>query len=702
VTGDELRRFADAHGVTTSYHDAIGHHYEVPESTLRRILEAMGVDAEHAGPPGPDGGAWPPVVVTRAGRDPGWRPPEGERVTVVLERGQELQVEGQLPEGLPLGWHDVAGASGRTRLVVAPPSSWLPPELAGGGRVWGWTLQLYAMRSRASWGIGDLRDLHELLRAEPLRAWATPPGADQAGGSRGDPEARHGPDFVLLNPLNTESPGDCSPYFPSSRMFRSPLYLHVEAVPEIRRVELLGRARFEQLVTAGRRLNQAARIDRDAVAALKDEALRLCWRALPSDAERQATFASWRTTIPELDAWATFQTLTGEFGDDWHDWPAAYQHPDSPAVLRFAAEHADEVGYHAYLQWLLEQQFADATGRSPGQLPGFGAPATLGAINDLAVGFAPFGFDAWTFQDDLAQGFSIGAPPDALGPHGQDWGLPPLAPPRLAASGYRAFVRTLRANMAGAGGLRIDHVMGLFRQFWIPEGEPPSHGTYVRYPADDLLGILALESHRAEALVIGEDLGTVEPGVRERLADERVLSYRVAWFERDHEHGHDRGPRQAAAYPRTAMATATTHDLATTHGFFSGADLNELRELGLIPDHRWDDTVADDQRRRAELHELLEREGVLKWWEHDLDTITEALYAFLAHTPSMLLGVCLDDVLGALERPNVPGTTDELRSNWCIPLPLELEEILADPRVKRLLEVLARHGRLPAQGSTQG
>jgi 4-alpha-glucanotransferase len=232
--------------------------------------------------------------------------------------------------------------------------------------------------------------------------------------------------------------------------------------------------------------------------------------------------------------------------------------------------------------------------------------------------------------------------------------------------------------------------MGLFRQFWIPEGEPPSHGTYVAYPSDDLLGILALESHRAEALVIGEDLGTVEPGVRERLADERVLSYRVAWFERDGSR-----PRPAAAYPRLAMATATTHDLQTTHGFFSGADLEELRELGLVADEHWEPAVAEHHRHRSELHELLEREGALKWWEHDLDTITEAMYAFLARTPSMLLGVSLDDVLGHLSRPNVPGTTDDVRTNWCIPLPEELEDILASPRVKRLLEVLARAGREP-------
>jgi 4-alpha-glucanotransferase len=311
----------------------------------------------------------------------------------------------------------------------------------------------------------------------------------------------------------------------------------------------------------------------------------------------------------------------------------------------------------------------------------------MGVLNDLAIGFDPGGFDAWTFQDELAPGFTIGAPPDELGPKGQNWGLPAMSPSKAAVGGYRAFRSTIRSGLAHAGGLRMDHVMGLFRQFWIPEGEPATAGTYVRFPADDLLGILALESHRAEALIVGEDLGTVAPGVRERLTEERVLSYRVAWFERD-----EKGPVAATTYPRTAMATATTHDLPTTHGYFSDADLAELRDLGQIEPDRWDTEIAKHQRRRTELLDLLKSEGLLKWWDNDLDTVTESLYAFLARTPSMLLGVSLDDVIGAVERPNVPGTVDE-RPNWSIPLPMDLEEILTDPRVKRLLEVLHHGGR---------
>ena len=239
-------------------------------------------------------------------------------------------------------------------------------------------------------------------------------------------------------------------------------------------------------------------------------------------------------------------------------------------MAAFGQEHRDEVGYHAWLQWLLDQQLAAIR-------PGWGQ---LGVVNDLAIGFAPDGFDAWSFQDELAAGMSVGAPPDPLGPHGQDWGLPPFVPDRLAAGGYGPFAQTIRAGMAHAAGLRIDHVMGLFRLFWIPEGAEPAQGTYVRYPADDLLGILALESATAKALVVGEDLGTVEPGVRERLAAEGVLSYRLAWFE----HDHGGGRRRAADYPRLALAATTTHDLPTVAGFFTGSDLGPpLRHRGGHP-----------------------------------------------------------------------------------------------------------------------
>src|SRR5215216_2986652 len=524
---DELRRTAAARGIATGFTDAGGRHYEVSEATLRAVLDAMG--------PAPDPTAWPPVVVTRTGQggstgappwgspDPSaWRPPEGEPVSLVLEGGEERALPAELPGDLPPGRHRVVGRTGATTLVVAPGRCHLPPALEGGGRAWGWAAQLYAARSRASWGIGDLGDLATLL------ATTAPLGAG----------------FALLNPLHAALPSEPSPYNPSTRVFRNPLYLRVEDVPELAAHDPAGRARVETLAGAGRGLLDQNGIDRPAVYQLKDTALRLAHGAL------------------------------GRL-------------PDRRAGL---------VDYRAWLQWLLEEQLAAVPS----------TPGGLGVLNDLAIGFAPNGFDAWTFQDELAAGISVGAPPDPLGPHGQDWGLPAFVPDRLAAGGYEPFAQTIRAGMAHAAGLRIDHVMGLFRLFWIPDGVEPAQGTYVRYPADDLLGVLALESAAAQAVVVGEDLGTVEPGVRERLADEGVLSYRLAWFEQ----GPDGGRRRAADYPRLALAATTTHDLPTVAGFFSGSDLAHLVEIGAAtPDG---DAGADQEAQRDSLCRLLEEEGLLE------------------------------------------------------------------------------------------
>jgi|SRR5215218_3792387 4-alpha-glucanotransferase len=640
MTLDELRRSARRRGIATSFTDAGGRFHTVSDTTLRAVLEAMG--------PAPEATAWPPVVVARQGRRCDWRPPAGEPVTLALERGAERPLPAELPGDLPPGRHRLAGRTGAATLVVAPGRCHLPAALAGGGRAWGWAAQLYAVRSRSSWGIGDLGDLGGLLAA------TAPLGAT----------------FALLNPLHAASPGEPSPYNPSSRVFRNPLYLRVEAVPELAALTGGERDRVEALARAGRDLLARDRIDRPAVYQLKDEALRLAHGALARLPERRAGLAAYRAAA-NLERFATFCALQHVHGRDWRGWPAAYRDPARPEVAAFGAEHGDEVGYHAWLQWLLDEQLAAAT-------PGEG----LGVLNDLAIGFAPDGFDAWTFQDELAAGITVGAPPDPLGPRGQDWGLPAFVPERLAAGGYEPFAQTIRAGMAHAAGLRIDHVMGLFRLFWIPEGAEPAEGTYVRCPADDLLGVLALESMAAEALVVGEDLGTVEHGVRERLEAEGVLSYRLAWFE----HGPGGGRRRAADYPRLALAATTTHDLPTVAGFFSGSDLRHLYEIGVAAPGG--DEQADQEAQRASLRRLLEDEGLLAPGEESVEAIVAALYGFLARTPSMLLAATLEDAVEAHERPNVPGTIDQ-RPNWSLPLPVRLEELADDPRVRRLAGILS-------------
>jgi 4-alpha-glucanotransferase len=639
---DELRRTAEARGIATGFTDAANRHYVVSEATLRAVLDAMG--------PAPDPTAWPPVVVTRTGREGSWRPPEGEPVSLVLESGEERQLPAELPGDLPPGRHRLEGRGGATTLVVAPGRCHLPEVLADGGRAWGWAAQLYAVRSRASWGIGDLGDLGRLLAA------TAPLGAG----------------FALLNPLHAASPWEPSPYNPSSRVFRNPLYLRVEAVPELAGLAGGERERVEALAEAGRDLNHRDRIDRPAVYQLKDEALRLAHGALAGLPERRAGLDAYQAATGNLERYATFCALQHVEGRDWRAWPAAYRHPGRPEVAEFGARHAEEVAYHAWLQWLLDEQLAAA---KPG-------PGQLGVLNDLAIGFAPDGFDAWSFQDELADGMSVGAPPDPLGPHGQDWGLPAFVPDRLAAGGYGPFAQTIRAGMAHAGGLRIDHVMGLFRLFWIPEGAEPAQGTYVRYTADDLLGILALESMAAGALVVGEDLGTVEPGVRERLAAEGVLSYRLAWFE----HGPGGGRRRAAHYPRLALAATTTHDLPTVAGFFSGSDLEHLCDIGVA--RPGGDEQADQEAQRESLCRLLEEEGLLEPGERGVEALVAALYGFLARTPAMLVAATLEDALEAHDRPNVPGTIDQ-RPNWSLPLPVLVDDLADDPRVRRLAGILS-------------
>jgi 4-alpha-glucanotransferase len=660
---EELRRLAAAHGVASRFRMADGRWHEVAPETLVAVLEAMGVDA--APEPSP---ALPPVVVTRQGREAtpggqaGWAPPRDS--LLVLESGEERPAPARLPGDLPLGWHRLVHAHGQTRLVVAPDGCHLPDWLARGGRARGWAAQLYALRSRRSWGIGDLGDLAMLAGGSGARPG--PQGQEEEEGRAPAPRWTAGqerPGFVLLNPLHA-APATCdSPYYPCSRLFRNPLYLEVEAVVETAALQGAERERLATLATAGRALTRASLLDRVAAWRCKDQALRLCWQALPRRPQRLAAFQAWRAATAGLEAFAGFCALREHHPGDWRAWPAELRHPASPALARWRAAHPREVGYHAYLQWLLDEQLAAAASRAAGR-------ERLGIVNDLAVGFDPTGFDAWWAQDELAPGITVGAPPDPLGPEGQDWAVPAFVPSRLAAGGYDSFARTLRAGMGHAGGLRLDHVMGLFRLYWIPRGAAPGQGTYVRYPADDLLGVLALESRRAAALVVGEDLGTVEPGVRERLAAERVLSCRLVWFEREPTGQR----RRAARYPRLALAAVTTHDLPTAAGWLSGDDLRHLAEIGLVPAGR----LAAETERQAHEHEelcrLLEAEGVLAPGERSVAAVVAALHAFLARTPAMLLAETLEDAVLARERPNVPGTTTE-RPNWRLPLPVLLEDL---------------------------
>jgi len=608
----------DAWGIADGYHDAFGEWRSLTSTTREVLRRAMGAEGD-APPP-------PPVLVRRA----------GERIELpaparlILEDGAALDVDGTLPPDIPSGYHELHPADDGPpiRLIVSPGRCPVPAR-----RGWGWAAQLYATRSTQSWGIGDLADLRRLGR------WAASVGAST----------------ILINPLSAPLPfrgQQPSPYYPSSRRFVNPLYLRVEDAPG---AAALG-AELQRLAALGQALDAQRVIDRARVFDLKMDALERIWAKGNSGC---AEFERWMSKCGRsLREFAIFCTLAEHHGSGWHGWPSEHRRPTSPEVARFAEAHADRVRFHQWLQWLAEQQFRAAA-------------AEVGIMQDLPIGVDPDGADAWAWQDELATGASIGSPPDRFVTRGQDWGLPPFVPHRLRALGYAPFIETIRASLRRGGGLRIDHVMGLFRLFWIPHGLSPAEGAYVRYPADDLLAIVALESQRARATVVGEDLGTVEDGVREKLAAHGILSYRVAWFEE----------RPPARYPQLAMAAVATHDLPTIAGLWTGADVREQLSLGLVND----DTALDSTRAR-----LSQLSGLAN--DAPVTAVIEAVHARLADAPSLLVTATLDDVLAVPERPNVPGTSFE-RPNWSIALPLTLEALEAAPLPRRIAAILgARDG----------
>ncbi len=615
-------RSPDAWGVASRYRDATGEWHEPPASTLEAVLEAMGATGRE--PP-----ATSPVVCIRPGSDSTVDGP----TELTTEDGGTVRLDAgeRLPSDLGLGYHTLTDReTGEERTLVVSPGTCPPPANAP---TWGWAVQLYAARSRKSWGIGDLGDLTQLT------GWA----AGELGAG-----------LVLINPLHAAVPvvpQDASPYYPSSRRFRNPLYLRVEDVPG---ADALG-SDLEELAARGRALNDDRRIDRNAVFELKMEALHQIWSGFDGD----PAFARWcEAGGPALENYATFCALSEDHGRPWQTWPEGLRHPDTPDVAAFREGNRHRVDFHRWLQWLIDLQLESASAQLP-------------VVHDLAVGFDPDGADGWEWQDVMASGMSVGAPPDEFNTRGQDWGLPPFDPWRLRARRYGPFVETVGAAFRHAGGLRLDHVMGLFRLFWVPHGTSAPDGTYVHYPSADLLDIVALESHRASAYVVGEDLGTVEPHVREELAARDVLSYRLLWFEEE-------DPSQ---FPERALAAVTTHDLPTVAGLWTGSDLEAQKRVGMAPN---EEGTARLRSRVAALTGVAD--------DAPPEEVVAATYAALSQAPSLLLTASLDDGLAVEERPNMPGTLDEW-PNWSIALPLPLEDVESDRRPRAIAEALARQPR---------
>lgn len=610
----------DDWGILATRHDCFGNSHETTAETRDALICAMGLD-----PTNPTAGDVPDVRVLGPEETMALsRPAE-----LVLEDGATLKVQDSIPADLPTGYHDLVftGSAAPVMIIKSPGCCYLEPNL----RIWGWAVQLYAGRSSQSWGIGDFADLRWIGR------WSAGLGAGA----------------VLINPLSAVAPvlpQQASPYFPSSRRFRNPLYLRVEEIPGAADLGI----EVQRLATAARQLNKQRRIDRDQVFRLKMEALQKLWNRWTGDAGFDRFLDQGGES---LRAFAAFCTLTEQYGGDWREWPVEYRRPDSSAVSRYVEANADRIRFHSWLQWLLDVQLA----RAAGELP---------LVQDLPIGVDPGGADAWQWQDVLANGASVGAPPDEFNTEGQNWCLPPFIPHRLRAARFGPFIETIRAALRHARGLRIDHVMGLFRLFWIPDGLGPKHGAYVRYPSEELLAIVSIESQRAGAWVAGEDLGTVESEVRRRLAKNRMLPYRLLWFEED--------PPQD--YPELAMAAITTHDLPTVAGLWNGADFDAQRRIGLSPDESSYRTV---RKRLVDVAGLADESS-------DAEAIEKAYYA-LAQAPSAVLVANLEDAESVSERPNMPGTIDEW-PNWSQALPEELESIESGSLARVIAESLSRDG----------
>ncbi|MEE1928363.1 4-alpha-glucanotransferase [Streptomyces sp. TRM 70351] len=681
---DRLARLAAAHGVATSYSPAPGQSVDVPDRTVVAVLAALGVDAstpeavrqaldDH------DRAAatrlLPPTLVLRTGQEHPLAGPLAVPAGTVLRVDTEDGAPGRgLGPGLPSGVHTLRaqapdGRTARAALIVAPERLPQPEH-----RTHGLMVQLYSLLSERSWGMGDLADLTDLA------TWA----ARTAGAG-----------FVQLNPLHAAVPAppgeatDPSPYRPSSRRFADPVHLRVEDVPEYAYLTGTERGRMDRLTERAAALRDGvlrkdAHIDRDAVWALKLDALEIL-RTVPLSPGRRAEYCAFLSRHGSaLEDHALWNVLAELHGPDWRTWPSGLDDPRSPRARRARTRHLDRLDFHCWLAWLTDEQLARA------QQAARGAGMPLGLVHDLALGVHPSGSDAWAQQDALAAGMSIGAPPDAFNAAGQGWGLPPWRPDALAATGYRPYRELLRGLLGHAGALRIDHVMGHFRQWWVPEGRPPAEGTYVRYDAQAMLGVLSLEAHRAGAVVIGEDLGTVEDGVREELARRGVLGTSVLWFERDY--GGGGRPLPPDRWRQGCLATATTHDLPSTAARLSGDHVELHHRLGLL-DGPLRAARTADAAERADWLTVFARLGLLPGGHGDEEARVRAVYRFLAATPACLVGVWLPDGVGDRRPQNVPGTSLEY-PNWRLPLadgsgrPLPLEELLASPRLHGLLTAL--------------
>lgn len=740
-SGATIERLSELAGLITSYRDAWGNTRRMTEGTQRALLAAMGINADSAD-----------AIATAVQEieDAPWRRPLDPALITPYVRGRRLRIPltlasaaddrtiewrleketgeahagkarfGDLPllearkfDGetlerralevsvpIGLGYHRLrvfglgGGGSGNESegtslpLIVFPKRCYVLRRSREHGRAWGIGTQLYGLRSARNWGIGDFTDLARFLTIA----------------------ARLGADAVGLNPLHALFPGNpdrISPYSPSDRRFLSILYIDVQAIADFAECEpakdIVGSADIRARLAAVR---ETALVDYPEVVALKLKVLEPVFRSFrerhlggepqATASERGAAFRRFQLAGGEVfDRIAVFQALSEHFGaaKAWWDWPEPYRDCDSAAIAEFAAEHRERVEFFQYLQWQADQQLRASvqTARDAGM--------AVGICHDLALAADRAGAETWMNRRFIAADISLGAPPDEWNHRGQNWGLPAYNPHALCAAAYAPFTAILRANMAHGGALRIDHVMGLERTYWIPRGAEPQDGGYVRFPVTDMIGVLALESARQKCLVIGEDLGTVPESFRERMRTAGILSYRVLYFTQD-EHGDFLPPRR---YPAPALVAIGTHDLATFPGFWRGRDLDVRTELGLYPSREFENSARERRaRERLSLIKAFKREGLLPETFPD-DTsdfsfdLAQAAYRFLGRSPATLLLLHLEDALGEENQVNMPGTVSE-HPNWRRKMLVDIEELERDPRVLALVGAIRDERRVRGRG----
>ena len=706
ATPSPLQQLGERYGISSAFENAYGRIVAVSADTTARLLDAMGV---HVGDPAEAQAALdaenaraaarplPPtvVVVPEDGlctvQVRGAHKPEPIDWRITLEDGGERSGsfrvaetsmgagEGQVAlvlSDLPFGYHQLRlpQLGTEAHLIVSPGRCWLPPATEGGH--WGIAVQLYLVRSATNWGIGDFSDLRALV--------------EMVGA--------HGCGLIGLNPLHQmflDEPEAASPYSPATRLFLNPLYIDVQAAPEWAYAPaaqaLVASPAFRARITACR---AAPLVDYTEITALKLEALGLLHQAFAqfASSERRAAYAAFCLEKGHaLERASLFQVLRQHFAQtdpervDWRRWSVELRTASSAAMRDFAQQHRAAVDFQNWLQFVADEQLAHAAQAARDQ------DMAIGLYRDLAVGCGAAGAETWANPAAFLQRTLVGAPPDIFNPAGQNWGLPPFDPVELAQEGYRSFAELIRANMAHSGGLRIDHVMGLQRLFCIPEGNSPAEGAYVRFPIADLVGVLALESQRQQCLVVGEDLGTVPPGFRERMAAANILSYRVLFFEQDFDTGAFLPPQ---AYPELAFANTGSHDLPTLLAWWTGGDLALKQRLGLFDSP--EETASQQERRERERHNILAafvEAGLLDEAPDPASLSAEhfAQYAhrFLSLTKSLLLATQLDDMTGEVAPVNVPGTWMEY-PNWRRKYGMSLEELAGNQAAWSLVAPLSR------------